>query len=436
MAAVAVRLCEAGWRISRPSNEWSKSGAKALIVPGMALVLALAIFAAAPRAAAQGPTASEVRVVTPAEERVREALQSWKNPPRPWADSGENWAKHPLGGQLAYHMHRAEEGTSFKVTIELNSSGRDKYGVPTRGTRTGDVSVTLHISGAGYGGDAMFSIVGGKTVTIPAGQSSVDVLIEAKDDSVYRWTNLSWGILSIANITKAAGDNAALNPTPDNAAGTNFVPGYRGVRIGVYDNDPQPDKHPATIAQELGAACNDDPNAAACKALLNNYPDAPTDLRATAAPDGKKRDPEAEEQTVIVVEPPKIVVIIDGEDQEPEQQQDPPKQEPAEEAPAQPRAEPTEEAEPQQEDPPGEENPPGVPDGDAAEETPPQPSEEPRSEPTPEPNAEEKLIAEIAGDDGCVSQDERLAGATRIQKADLTTIDQSQAYRMFRAAYC
>ena len=392
----------------------------------MALALGLAIVAVAPRAAAQGPTASEVRIVTPAEERLREGLQSWKNPPRPWADSGQNWAKHPLGGQLGYHMHRAEEGTSFKVTIELNSSGRDKWGIPTRGTRTGDVSVTLHISGAAYGGDSMFSIVGGKTVTIPAGQSSVDVLIEAKDDSVYRWTNLNWARLSIANITKAAGDNAALNATHDWSSSHN-VREHRGVRIGVHDNDQQPDKHPSTIAQELGAACNDNPNAAACKAFLNNYPDAPTDLRATAAPDGKKRDPEAEEQTVIVVEPPKIVVIIDGEEQEPEQQQqDPPKQEPAEEAPAQPRAEPTEEVEPQQEDPPGEENPPGVPDGDAAEETPPQPSEEPRSEPTPEPNAEEKLIAEIAGDDGCVSQDERLAGATRIQNVDMTTINQSQ----------
>ena len=60
----------------------------------------------------------------------------------------------------------------------------------------------------------------------------------------------------------------------------------------------------------------------------------------------------------------------------------------------------------------------------------------PEPEPTPEQTAEERLIAEIAGDDGCISQDERMAGATRIQKADLTTINQSQAYRMFRAAYC
>ena len=60
----------------------------------------------------------------------------------------------------------------------------------------------------------------------------------------------------------------------------------------------------------------------------------------------------------------------------------------------------------------------------------------PEPEPTPEPTAEEKLIAELAGDDGCVSQDERMAGATRIQKADLTTINQAQAYRMFRDAYC
>ena len=60
----------------------------------------------------------------------------------------------------------------------------------------------------------------------------------------------------------------------------------------------------------------------------------------------------------------------------------------------------------------------------------------PEPEPTPEQTAEERLIAEIAGDDGCVSQDERMAGATRIQKADLTTINQSQAYRMFRDAYC
>ena len=34
-----------------------------------------------------------------------------------------------------------------------------------------------------------------------------------------------------------------------------------------------------------------------------------------------------------------------------------------------------------------------------------------------EQTAEEKLIAELAGDDGCVSQDERLAGATRIQNS-------------------
>ena len=177
---------------------------------------ALAIFAVVPRAAAQDPpTATEVRIVTPAEERVREAVQSYENPPRPWADSGENWAKHPLGGQLGYHMHRVDEGSGFKVTIELNSSGRDKWGIPTKGTRTGDVAVTLNISGAAYGGDSMFSIVGGKTVTIPAGQTSVDVIIEAKDDSVYRWTNLNWGRLSIANITKAAGDTADLNPTLD-----------------------------------------------------------------------------------------------------------------------------------------------------------------------------------------------------------------------------
>ena len=393
---------------------------------------ALAIFAAAPRAAAQDPpTASEVRIVTPAEEKVRESVQSFRNPIRPWADSGENWARHPLGGQLGYHMHRVEEGKGFKVTIELNSSGRDKWGIPTKATRTGDVAVTLAIDGAAYGGDAMFSIVGGKTVTIPAGQTSVEVLIEAKDDSVYRWTNLNWARLRIASITKAAGDNAALNPTNDAVTSSyNFGGGHRGVRIGVHDNDQQPDVHPGTIAHEIGTACNRDSRTAACRAVLDKYSGSdqvPPYLRGTAAPDGKKKDPDAEEEKVIVVEPPKIVVIIDGEEQEPEQQQkqEPPKEEPAEEAPAQPRAEPTEEPEPQQEQDPQQEDPPAE-----------EPAPEETVEPTPEQTAEERLIAELAGDDGCVSQDERLAGATRIQNADLTTISQSQAYRMFRAAYC
>ena len=406
----------------------TRPGSLLLLLVAVALP-ALAIFAAAPRAAAQDPpTASEVRIVTPAEEKVRESVQSFENPIRPWADSGENWAKHPLGGQLGYHMHRVEEGTGFKVTIELNSSGRDKWGIPTKATRTGDVTVTLAIDGAAYGGDDMFSIAGGKTVTIPAGQTSVEVLIEAKDDSVYRWTNLNWARLRIASITKAAGDNAALNPTNDTAISINYQQGHRGVRIGVHDNDPQPDKSPGTIANELGRACNKNSNTPACKALLNKYPDAPTDLRATAAPDGKKKDPDAEEeQTVIVVEPPKIVVIIDGEEQEPEQQQkqEPPKEEPAEDAPAQPRAEPTDEPEPQHEQHPQQEDPPAQ-----------EPAPEETVEPTPEQTAEERLIAELAGDDGCISQDERSTGATRIQNADLTTINQSQAYRMFHAAYC
>ena len=62
--------------------------------------------------------------------------------------------------------------------------------------------------------------------------------------------------------------------------------------------------------------------------------------------------------------------------------------------------------------------------------------QEPPAEDAEEQTAEEKLVAELAGGDGCISQDERLAGATRIQNADLRAIDQSQAYRMFRAAYC
>ncbi len=70
-------------------------------------------------------------------------------------------------------------------------------------------------------------------------------------------------------------------------------------------------------------------------------------------------------------------------------------------------------------------------EGTAGTETPPAPAE-----PTPEPTAEERLIAEIAGADGCVSQDERVAGATRVQNADLRYINQSEAYRMLRAAYC
>ena len=70
-------------------------------------------------------------------------------------------------------------------------------------------------------------------------------------------------------------------------------------------------------------------------------------------------------------------------------------------------------------------------EGTAGTETPPAPAE-----PTPEPTAEERLIAEIAGADGCVSQDERVAGATRVQNADLREINQSEAYRMLRAAYC
>ena len=276
----------------------------------------------------------------------------------------------------------------------------------------------------------MFSVVGGKTVTIPAGQTSVEVLIEARDDSVYRWTNLNWARLRIASVTKAAGDNAALNPTPDTAINHHFQGGHRGVRIGVHDNDQQPDVHPGTIAHEIGTACNRDSRTAACRAVLDKYSGSdqvPPYLRGTAAPDGKKKDPDAEEEKVIVVEPPKIVVIIDGEEQEPEQQQkqEPPKEEPAEEAPAQPRAEPTEEPEPQQEQDPQQEDPPAE-----------EPAPEETVEPTPEQTAEERLIAELTGDDGCVSQDERLAGATRIQNADLTTISQSQAYRMFRAAYC
>ena len=62
--------------------------------------------------------------------------------------------------------------------------------------------------------------------------------------------------------------------------------------------------------------------------------------------------------------------------------------------------------------------------------------QEPPAEDAEEQTAEEKLVAELAGGDGCISQDERMAGATRIQNADLRAIDQSQAYRMFRAAYC
>ncbi len=62
--------------------------------------------------------------------------------------------------------------------------------------------------------------------------------------------------------------------------------------------------------------------------------------------------------------------------------------------------------------------------------------QEPPAEDAEEQTAEEKLIADLAGDDGCISQDERMAGATRIQNVDLRAIDQSQAYRLFRAAYC
>ncbi len=65
-----------------------------------------------------------------------------------------------------------------------------------------------------------------------------------------------------------------------------------------------------------------------------------------------------------------------------------------------------------------------------------EPTVEPTAEPTPEQSPEEKLVAAIAGDDGCVSQDERSAGATRIMNSRWDEINQAAAYRALHAAYC
>ena len=73
--------------------------------------------------------------------RVREGWTFFDPPIRPWVVrpqcpepndlKGRCWPKHALGGQLRYNMTRVNEGDSFDLVFELNTSERDKWGIPT-----------------------------------------------------------------------------------------------------------------------------------------------------------------------------------------------------------------------------------------------------------------------------------------------------------------
>ena len=197
-------------------------------------------------ASAQSPTAVDLRIVTPAELQVRESWTFFRNPIRPWVDraqcpqpdqlKGRCWEKHALGGQLRHHLHRVNEGETFTVTFELNSSGRDKWGIPTKGTLGSDLTFTVSIDGYAYGGSDMFQIQGGNQITIPAGQSSVSVQITAIDDAVHRPD-----MVNVARLRVVSMQGATLTVLPH---WTTFSGGqhvaHNGAKIGVYDNDDPP----------------------------------------------------------------------------------------------------------------------------------------------------------------------------------------------------
>ena len=64
----------------------------------------------------------------------------------------------------------------------------------------------------------------------------------------------------------------------------------------------------------------------------------------------------------------------------------------------------------------------------------PEPAPEPTA--TPELSPEEQIVADLVGDDGCISQDERANGAAVISRVNIFEIDQAATYRLFHAAYC
>ena len=66
----------------------------------------------------------------------------------------------------------------------------------------------------------------------------------------------------------------------------------------------------------------------------------------------------------------------------------------------------------------------------------PTPTATPTPSPEPTLSPEEQIVAELVGDDGCISQDERYAGAEVISRVNIFEIDQELAYRLLRAAYC
>ncbi len=136
-------------------------------------------------------------------------------------------------------MTRVNEGDSFDLVFELNTSGRDKWGVPTtKGTLNQDVTATLAIDGAGYGSGS-FQIEPNQ-ITIPAGTESVTARVTVQDDSVYRYDQINWYVFRISSVSPSL----TILPwwqTRDRLANVHT---HNGVRIGITDNDdPPPGSH-------------------------------------------------------------------------------------------------------------------------------------------------------------------------------------------------
>ena len=208
---------------------------------------------------------------------------------------------------------RIPEGEEFKVRCSVSISKENKVSV--RNDEINSVGVDMF-----------------KYISLEKDGDGVILTIMAKEHSRYRWDLFNWGKLVL------------VEDGIDVARSSRYI----GVKSDV---SKKPAKSPGQIAGEFGPACNGGDNKPECKKLVKetsrDY--LPDRFKAEAAPDGRKKDPEAEEITVIVVEPPKITVIIDGEEQRPQEQHENQQQDgaPQEVVQPQPVEEPIPEPKPQ-----------------------------------------------------------------------------------------
>ena len=215
---------------------WLLAAALLAVVSAIAVLpLSRSPFSADPAAAQGPPTATQLRIVGPAETNLRALLTSRRpNPNRPWGDIGTRaWQAHPLGGQVGYHMSRFDEGDTFDLIFELNTTERDLWGIPTKGVRDAPVTVTLNIWG-NYGG--VLEVVSDKPITIPAGSESITARVTIQDDAVYRYDHVNWYTISMR-------PTAGLTLYPRRTSlsqGSWQDQGHTGIRIGIKDNDPRP----------------------------------------------------------------------------------------------------------------------------------------------------------------------------------------------------